>query len=52
MAMASCPECDADIVRSNPRVGDKIKCPECDMELEIISDVPFEVDYPIDDDWE
>lgn len=52
MAKACCPECGVDIVRSNPRVGDTITCPECDVELKIIGDVSFEVDYPPDDDWD
>ena len=51
MATVRCPECDFEIVRSNPRVGDMITCPECGVDLEIILDVPFEVDYPLDDDW-
>ena len=52
MAKTPCPECDADIVRNNPRVGDTIRCPECAVELEIIDDDPFEVDYPLGDDWD
>ena len=50
MAKTSCPECDAEIVRSKPRLGDMIRCPECDEELEIVSVIPFEVDYKLDDD--
>ena len=51
MAKATCPECDADVVRDDPRVGDTIKCRECGMTLEIVSDRPFELDYADDDGW-
>lgn len=36
----------------NPREGDMIRCPECGVELEIISTDPFEVDYPLEEEWE
>ena len=52
MSKARCTECGADIVRSNPREGALLVCPECSVELEIIGDVPFEVDYPFDNDWD
>ena len=45
-----CPECDAAISIENPREGTQIKCPECGVELEIVSSDPFEVDFPYDDD--
>jgi len=34
-------------------VGDRVFCPECDMELEVISTKPMALDYAFDDeDWE
>ena len=48
MPKTYCPDCDAVINVDNPREGAMIKCPECDMELEIISLDPFEVDFPLD----
>jgi len=53
MAKTYCPECGAVISVDNPREGAMIQCPECGMELEIISTDPsFEVDYPLDEEWE
>ena len=58
MPRTYCPNCDADIVVENPKMGAMVTCSECDTELEIISTKPFEVDYPLDydedwdDDWE
>ena len=48
MAKAYCPNCDAAVIKDNPRVGAMITCRECDTELEIISINPFEVDFPFD----
>ena len=53
-----CPSCDAIVSVEKPRIGAMVTCRECDMELEIISIDPFEVDFPLDydedwdDDWE
>jgi len=47
MPKTYCPNCDADISVDNPREGAMIRCPECDVELEIISTSPFEVDFPL-----
>ncbi len=44
-----CPNCDAVISIANPLDGAQIKCPECGVELEIVSRDPFEVDFPYDD---
>ena len=60
MAKAYCPNCDAAVIKDNPRVGAMISCRECGTELEIISTNPFEVDFPLDygddeewdDDWD
>ena len=52
MPKTYCPDCDAVISVDDPREGAMIKCPECDMELEIISLDPFEVDFPLDSEDE
>jgi lysine biosynthesis protein LysW len=61
MAKAYCPNCDAAVIKDNPRVGTMISCRDCGTELEIISTNPFEVDFPLDygddeeeldDDWD
>lgn len=51
MPKTYCPECDAVININNPRDGAQTRCPECGVELEIISSDPFDVDYVYDDDW-
>ena len=52
MAKTYCPECDAVITVSNPREGAEIRCPECGVELEVISTDPFDVDFIYEDDWD
>ena len=54
MPKTYCPNCDALISVEKPRVGATVKCRECDVELEVISANPFEVDFPLDyvDEWD
>ena len=54
MPKTYCPNCDALISVEKPRVGATVKCRECDIELEVISANPFEVDFPLDyvDEWD
>jgi lysine biosynthesis protein LysW len=54
MLAASCPECEAKINFDSPlEVGERVFCPECDIELEVISAKPMTLDYALDDeDWE
>ena len=40
-----CPNCDSIIGVAKPRVGTVIECRKCGEELEIISVVPFAVDF-------
>jgi alpha-aminoadipate carrier protein LysW len=48
-----CPECEAVIDEEFEDVGELISCPECGVELEVISIDPVEFDLaPIDDDEE
>jgi alpha-aminoadipate carrier protein LysW len=46
-----CPECEAIIDEEFEDIGEMISCPECGVELEVISIDPVEFDLaPIDDD--
>jgi alpha-aminoadipate carrier protein LysW len=46
-----CPECEAVIDEEFEDVGEVISCPECGVELEVISVDPVEFDLaPIDDE--
>ena len=49
--MSYCPECEAVIDEEFEDVGEVISCPECGVELEVISIDPLEFDLaPIDDE--
>jgi alpha-aminoadipate carrier protein LysW len=47
-----CPECEAVIDEEFDDVGEIISCPECGVELEVISIDPVEFDLAIIDDEE
>jgi alpha-aminoadipate carrier protein LysW len=40
---AECPECAALIVLTNPERGEIVECPECGIELEVVSVSPLEL---------
>ncbi len=49
--MGYCPECDAPIDEEFEDVGEIITCPECGVDLEVISLDPVEFDLaPVDDE--
>ena len=50
---AYCPDCDGKIVL-NPdvKLGQKLTCPHCEAELEVISLDPVELDWAYDWEWE
>ena len=51
--MGYCPECDAPIDEEFEDVGEIITCPECGVDLEVISLDPVEFDLaPADDEEE
>ncbi len=51
--MSYCPECEAEIDEEFEDVGELVTCPECGVELEVISLDPVEFDLaPVDDDEE
>jgi lysine biosynthesis protein LysW len=60
-AIAICPDCDAEIdLGAEPRLGQKITCPNCEVELEVVNLDPLELNWDVnesddeewDDDWE
>jgi alpha-aminoadipate carrier protein LysW len=59
-AVAICPDCDAEInLGADPRLGQKITCPNCEVELEVVSLDPLELNWDVsesedewDDDWD
>ena len=54
MAKAYCPNCDAEVSMNSPRLGTMFQCPDCEVDLEVVSVNPFDVDFPSDnyDDWD
>jgi lysine biosynthesis protein LysW len=53
MASTYCPDCDEKIVlKTTPEVGQRITCPHCESELEVISVDPLELDWAYDWEWE
>lgn len=53
MNQAHCPDCDGKIVLNmNVKVGQKLTCPHCDADLEVISIDPIELDWAYDWDDE
>lgn len=53
MPKAVCPDCGED-VQIDPalKIGERFECPECSVELEVVSLKPLEVDYALYDDWD
>ena len=54
MPVANCIECDAEIALSDrPRLGQKLVCPHCHAQLEIVSTNPVELDWAYEDEgWD
>jgi lysine biosynthesis protein LysW len=52
MATTYCPECEGTIVVNPPLVGKKLTCPHCEVELEVISADPLELDWAYDWEWD
>ena len=53
MASTYCPDCDGRIA-FNPHaaIGQKVTCPHCSSDLEVISVEPLELDWAYDWSWE
>jgi alpha-aminoadipate carrier protein LysW len=53
MAAVYCPECDARIsLNPHATLGQKLVCPECEADLEVISVDPVELDWAYDWSWD
>jgi glutaredoxin len=49
MAIAFCPDCEESIsVGPRPKVGQRISCPHCNADLEVIDTSPLELDWAYD----
>ena len=55
METAPCPECNYEITLPKPHAGQRIACPNCGADLEVINSRPLELDWAYtepEDDWE
>jgi alpha-aminoadipate carrier protein LysW len=53
MASAYCPDCDGRIaLNPHATVGQRVTCPNCDSDLEVISVDPLELDWAYDWSWD
>ena len=53
MMVAECISCGSEITfREDPKMGQMVKCPRCDAELEVVWLDPLELDWPFVDDYE
>ena len=55
MAIAFCPDCEEPVRVATPKLGQRVTCPSCGGELEIVEVSPLQLDWAYDDpseDWE
>ena len=51
MAVALCPSCEGQITLRTPlQIGDRVRCPHCYEDLEVIETQPIELDWAYDED--
>ncbi len=53
MATITCPECEAEFELDDVIEGEIIECPDCGVELEVISTDPLTVELApdVEEDW-
>ncbi len=44
-ATATCPNCGAEIKVRNPKIGQRVTCPECDEIFVVVTIEPLELDW-------
>ncbi len=56
MATAFCPDCEEGIALGpEPKIGQRVTCPHCSAELEVVDLSPLELDWAYEDsdlDWD
>lgn len=51
MTVALCPSCEGKVtIQDKPKIGDKVRCPHCYEDLEVIEADPVELDWAYDED--
>jgi alpha-aminoadipate carrier protein LysW len=52
MLRVECPECGEPVgLREDVKVGERIVCVDCGVDLEVLSLYPLEIDYVLEADW-
>lgn len=54
MSVVPCPDCEEEIsFSSRMRIGQRVSCPHCSADLEVVELFPLELDWAYEDtDWE
>ncbi len=50
--MASCVECEAEFDVDEPQLGEIVSCPECGLDMEIVSTKPLELETIMEEEEE
>ena len=50
--MAACVECEAEFDIDEPEVGELVSCPDCGLEMEILSAKPLELEAVTEEEEE
>ena len=50
--MASCVECEAEFDIDEPEVGEIVSCPECGLDMEVVSLKPLELEAVVEEEEE
>ena len=50
MEATCCPQCDGVVSMANPSPGDRIRCPECGVELQVFNTDPLDLYFAFDYD--
>ena len=50
--MAACVECEAEFDIDEPEIGEIVSCPECGLEMEIITAKPLELEAVAEEEEE
>jgi lysine biosynthesis protein LysW len=53
MAMGACPECGGEVqFVSQPRLGQRAECPDCEAVLEVVAVSPIELDWAFEEPFQ
>jgi alpha-aminoadipate carrier protein LysW len=52
LLMAACVECEAEFDIEEPELGDLVSCPECGLDMEIITIKPLELEAVAEEEEE